>query len=59
MREFLLKTDKGIFIHKLALQQNTYPGSEYGFTPWLFPRSFFRLLPAPKSIGKAGLKFAW
>ncbi len=31
MRQFLLKNEKGIFIHKFALEQGAHAGSEHAF----------------------------
>ena len=58
MREFLLKNEKGIFIHKLALSKALTPEVNTRFTPDV-PRVIFPLTPGTKVHWEGRLKVAW
>src|SRR5207245_10529095 len=58
MREFQLKNEKGLFIHKLALSKAFTPEENTRFTPAV-PRVIFPLTPGTKVHWKGCLKVAW
>lgn len=58
MREFLVKNDKGIFIHKLGLSKAFTPEVMTRFTPPV-PRVIFPLTPGTTVQWQGRLKVAW
>src|SRR5882762_9787857 len=58
MREFLLRNEKGIFIHQLALSKSFTPEVMTRFTPAV-PRVIFPLDPGNKVHWEGRLKVAW
>jgi hypothetical protein len=58
MRQFLLSTDKGIFIHKLALSKTMTPEVNTRFTPAV-PTLIYPLTPGTKVHWEGQLKIAW
>jgi len=58
MRQFLTKTDKGIFIKKLGLSKSLTPEVNTQFTPSV-PSVIFPLSPGTKVHWEGRLKVAW
>jgi hypothetical protein len=58
MREFLTKSDKGIFIYKLGLKKSISPEVDTKFTPPV-PRVIAPLEPGNKVHWEGRLKVAW
>jgi len=58
MREFLLRSDKGIFIHKLGLSKAFTPEVFTHFNPAV-PRVIYPLTPGNKVHWEGRLKVAW
>ena len=58
MRQFLLKNEKGLFIHKLGLSKSYTPEVNTLFTPAV-PMLIFPLAPGTKAHWEGRLKVAW
>ncbi len=58
MREFLLRSDKGIFIYKLGLKKSVSPEVDTMFTPSV-PKVIYPLEPGTTTHWEGRLKVAW